>query len=105
MAKKNTSVNLEEDILDYIDKYRESNALSSRNKALERIILKFQSQEKEIENLRFFESLVKNGGVPMNNINNMNKFNIDNDPNIVEEKQDPISKKGSKFKNALEKIE
>lgn len=101
MAKKNTSVNLEEDILDYIDKYREENALSSRNKALERIILKFQTQEKEIEDLKYFECLVKNGEISVSQTRSSN--------NAIENKTEsissPRSKKGQIFKDALGELE
>ena len=103
MAKKNTSVNLEEDILDYIDKYREDNSLSSRNKALERIILKFQNQEKEIENLKYFESLVKNGNMNINMQKSNNDFKNENGNNNTPDA--PISEKGKRFKSSLEDIE
>lgn len=101
MAKKNTSVNLEEDILDYIDKYREENALSSRNKALERIILKFQTQEKEIDDLKYFEYLVKNGEISVSQTRSSNNA-IENK---TESSSSPRSKKGQMFKSALDDIE
>lgn len=99
MAKKNTSVNLEEDILDYIDNYREVNSLSSRNKALERIILKFQTQEREIETLKYFEKIVKGKNI------SLAESNVETDSeDKIEKPKEELSKKGSRFKSALSEI-
>lgn len=101
MAKKNTSVNLEEDILEYIDNYRDQYSLSSRNKALERIILKFQTQEDIINNLKYFEDIVKKGGVSITpSPDNKSK---DYQGEAVENVE--LSEKGKKFKGLLDEVE
>lgn len=102
MAKKNTSVNLEEDILKYLDEYREENGLSSRNSAIERIILKFQNQEREIEMLKYFEQIVKSGKIKVES-NSIRENDNENKGIMTENK--PLSEKGNRFRSVLDTID
>lgn len=57
--KKTSSFHLEEDIFNEIEKYQIENNLSSRNIALERMILEFKSLKKELEDKSLLAEFAK----------------------------------------------
>lgn len=74
--KKSTSFHLETDIIDSIVSYQLENNLSSRNMALERIILEWLNMKKEIEYKdKLIEFANKFVGTEIKKPNIMNKSN------------------------------
>lgn len=83
--KKSTSFHLEEDILKYITDYQEEHNLSSRNIALERMILEIKTMKKELEDKTLLAEYAKS-------------ILLNSDIKIKDNKND-LEVKGSKTKN------
>lgn len=60
MAKKTISVSLEEDLIAFIDNFREEKDLSSRSAALERMLLEMQFNKKQDIKKIVYEILKEN---------------------------------------------
>lgn len=87
MAKTTKSFSIEEDIYEYIVKYKEDNGLSSVSAALERIILSIKySERKEDVDIRGIIELIKKSLVDEMSMNNK----LDINKGEENKKNDPI---------------
>lgn len=102
--RKTSSFHLEEDIINEIVTYQKTHNLSSRNIALERMILEIKSLKKELQDKTILAEFAKT--VLMNN--KSNDYNIDNlqtkqtrQENIINKKKDEPKIKNEKVRKSI----
>lgn len=95
---KRTTINLEDDLMIYIDEYQKSKGFSSRSVTIQRILLKFQHLQEENDYLK----MIVDKGYNQNSRHNTEIVNQYN--NEKEDKKVVETEKSLKFKSSINNI-